>query len=110
MPGAADFCCSAPLLRVAQALRIQCVGAARRTRGRAVIKREECMFNGKKRFGLATLACVSLAIAFSAPAAAWNRGAVQPFALLPEGAHMVEGLTVGPDGKVYSPTFNPAGS
>jgi sugar lactone lactonase YvrE len=68
------------------------------------------MFNGKKRFGLATLACVSLAIAFSAPAAAWNRGAVQPFALLPEGAHMVEGLTVGPDGKVYSPTFNPAGS
>ena len=110
MPGAADFCCSVPLLHVAQALRIQCVGAARRTRGRAVIKREEYMFNGKKRFGLATLACVSLAITFSAPAAAWKRGAVQTFALIPSGEPMVEGLAVGPDGKVYSPTFNPTGS
>ena len=104
MPGAADFCCSAPLLHVAQALRIQCVGAARRPRGRAVIKREEYM---KKRFGLATLACVSLAIAFSAPAAAWERGSVDTFALIPSGFPMVEGLTVGPDGKVYTATFNP---
>jgi len=62
------------------------------------------MFNGKKRFGLATLACVSLAIAVSAPAGAWKRGAVQTFALIP-GDLMVEGLAVGPDGKVYSPTF-----
>ena len=68
------------------------------------------MFNGKKRFGLATLACVSLAITFSAPAAAWKRGAVQTFALIPSGEPMVEGLAVGPDGKVYSPTFNPTGS
>jgi sugar lactone lactonase YvrE len=67
------------------------------------------MFNGKKRFGLATLACVSLAIAFSAPAAAWKRGAVQTFALVPTGGQqvLVEGLAVGPDGKVYSPTFDP---
>ena len=66
------------------------------------------MFNGKKRFGLATLACVSLAIAFSAPAAAWKRGAVQTFALVPTGGQqvLVEGLAVGPDGKVYSPTFH----
>ena len=62
------------------------------------------MFNGKKRFGLATLACVGLAIAFTAPAAAWKRGAVQTFALT--GDQMVEGLAVGPDGKVYSPTFH----
>ena len=64
--------------------------------------------NGKKRFGLATLACVSLAIAFSAPAAAWKRGAVQTFALVPTGGQqvLVEGLAVGPDGKVYSPTFH----
>ena len=67
------------------------------------------MFNGKKRFGLATLACVGLAIAFSAPSAAWNRGAVQTFALIPSGL-MVEGLTVGSDGKVYAATVNPNGS
>jgi sugar lactone lactonase YvrE len=30
--------------------------------------------------------------------------------LIPSGLPMVEGLTVGPDGKVYSPTFNPNGS
>jgi DNA-binding beta-propeller fold protein YncE len=64
------------------------------------------MFNLKGRFGLATLACVGLAIAFSAPAAAWKRGAVQTFALIPSGLPMVEGLAVGPDGKVYSPTFH----
>ena len=65
--------------------------------------------NGKKRFGLATLACVSLAIAFSAPATAWKRGAVQTFAVVPTGGQqvLVEGLAVGPDGKVYSPTFDP---
>jgi hypothetical protein len=66
--------------------------------------------NRKRRFSLATLACVGLAIAISTPASAWKRGAVQTFALIPEGQPMVEGLTVGPDGKVYSPTFNPTGS
>ena len=68
------------------------------------------MLNGKGHFGLATLACVGLAIAISnTPAAAWDRGAVQTFAL-PQGAPMVEGLTVGPDGNVYVSSFNPAGS
>ena len=65
----------------------------------------------KGRFGLATCACVGLAIAISAPAAAWNRGAVQTFALIPSipsiSSPKVEGLTVGPDGKVYTATFNP---
>ena len=68
------------------------------------------MFNRKGRFGLATLACVGLAIAISAPAAAWNRGAVQTFALIPSGFPMVEGLAVDSNGNVYSPTFNPTGS
>ena len=69
------------------------------------------MFNRKGRFGLATFACVGLAIAISSTVAvAWNRGAVQIFALIPSGFPMVEGLAVGPDGKVYSPTFNPTGS
>ena len=79
--------------------------------GRAAINREEHMFNGKERLGLATLACVGLAFAISTtPAAAWDRGSVETFALIPSGFPMVEGLAVGPDGKVYSPTFNPTGS
>ena len=68
------------------------------------------MLNGKGRLGLATLACVGLAIAISnTPAAAWKRGAVQTFAL-PQGVPMVEGLTVGRNGNVYVSTFNPTGS
>jgi len=66
------------------------------------------MLNGKGRLGLATFACVGLAIAISTTsAAAWDRGDVDTFALIPSGFPMVEGLTVGPDGKVYSPTFDP---
>ena len=56
------------------------------------------MFIGKLCLSLATLACVALSIAiFNSPAAAWDRGAVQTFAVLPQGVPMVEGLTVGPD-------------
>src|SRR6516162_4932046 len=48
----------------------------------------------KGRFVLATCACVGLAIAISSTlAVAWNRGAVQTFALIPGGVgNMVEGL------------------
>ena len=67
------------------------------------------MLNGKGRLGLATLACVSLAIAISTPAAAWERGEVTNF-LVPSGFPMVEGLTVDSNGNVYTPTFNPTGS
>src|SRR5215831_2564417 len=66
------------------------------------------MFNRKERFGLSTLACVGLAIAITTTsAAAWDRGSVETFTLIPSGFPMVEGLTVGPDGKVYAQTFNP---
>ena len=69
------------------------------------------MLNGNARLAVSTLASVGLAFAISTtPAAAWKRGAVQTFALIPSGLPMVEGLAVGPDGKVYSPTFNPTGS
>jgi streptogramin lyase len=74
--------------------------------------RRSHMLNRKGRLGLATLACVGLAIAISnTPAAAWKRGAVQTFAL-PQGVPMVEGLTVDRrgNGNIYVSTFNPTGS
>jgi len=43
------------------------------------------------------------------PASAWDRGSVQTFAVLPQGAPKVEGLTVGNDGNVYVSTFDPTG-
>jgi len=61
-----------------------------------------------------TLAALMLACAYSAldasPAAAWNRGDVETFAVLPNGAPKIEGLTVADDGNVYVSTFDPTGS
>jgi sugar lactone lactonase YvrE len=74
------------------------------------MNREEYMFNRKGRFGLATFACIGLAIAISSmPAAAWERGSVENFTA-PSGSPMMEGLTVGRDGNVYVSTFDPTGS
>jgi sugar lactone lactonase YvrE len=42
------------------------------------------------------------------PAAAWDRGNVETFAVLPADAPKIEGLTVGNDGNVYVSTFDPA--
>jgi sugar lactone lactonase YvrE len=67
------------------------------------------MLKSKGPLGLATLACVGLAIAISTPAAAWERGTVTNL-FLPSGAPMVEGLTVDSNGNVYTATFNPTGS
>jgi sugar lactone lactonase YvrE len=41
----------------------------------------------------------------AAPASAWNRGNVQVLTVLPAATGSVEGLTVGPDGNIYVPTF-----
>jgi hypothetical protein len=67
------------------------------------------MLKSKGRLGVATLACVGLAIAISTPAAAWERGSVQNFTV-PSGSPMMEGLTVGRDGNVYVSTFDPLGA
>jgi SMP-30/Gluconolactonase/LRE-like region len=67
------------------------------------------MLKRRRRFSLATLACVGLAFAISTPASAWDRGTVEN-RLLPSDSPMAEGLTVGPDGLIYAATFNPTGS
>jgi sugar lactone lactonase YvrE len=62
------------------------------------------------RFGFATAALALTLGAFAtAPAHAWTRGDVDVLAVLPDVTpgvkSSVEGLTVGPDGNIYVPTF-----
>ncbi len=55
------------------------------------------------------LAAAVLGVLAAAPANAWDRGHVDTLAVLPDVtpgvASSVEGLTVGPDGNIYVPTF-----
>src|SRR5262245_47168087 len=62
--------------------------------------------------GLAALTFAGVAglLATMTPAAAWDRGNVDTFAVLPAGAPKIEGLTVGDDGNVYVSTFDPTGT
>jgi sugar lactone lactonase YvrE len=48
---------------------------------------------------------LSLLALAAAPAAAWDRGQVDIFAVLPDGSTGPEGLTVGFDGNIYVTTF-----
>src|SRR5215472_13766703 len=61
-------------------------------------------------FGAAVMAAALLTTAM--PAGAWDRDAVDIFAVLPNGSTGPEGLTVGPDGNVFVTTFgfNSAGA
>jgi sugar lactone lactonase YvrE len=56
------------------------------------------------KIGAAALGLV-LGVLAAAPANAWKRGDVDVLATLPAAAGSVEGLTVGPDGNIYVPTF-----
>jgi hypothetical protein len=44
-------------------------------------------------------------LAVAGNAAAWDRGNVETFAILPDGATGPEWIAVGPDGNVYVTTF-----
>ena len=59
------------------------------------------------RVKIATLICAGFATLLTAagPAAAFDRGTTQLFAVLPAGATGPEGLTVAPNGDVYVATF-----
>lgn len=59
-----------------------------------------------------TCAALLVSVLNQTSAQAWDRGDTDIFAILPDGATGPEGLTVGPDGKVYVTTFgfNAAGS
>ncbi len=58
-----------------------------------------------KRLCAGLAGVLSLLALWAAPAAAWNRGHAEIFAVLPAGSTGPEGLTVGPDGNVYVTTF-----
>jgi sugar lactone lactonase YvrE len=64
------------------------------------------MSHTKGGLRLRAITCASLLILLAAalPAAAWERGDVETFAVLPDGATGPEGITLGPDG-VYVSTF-----
>jgi DNA-binding beta-propeller fold protein YncE len=63
------------------------------------------------RFAAATLA-LAIGVLAALPAHAWKRGDVDVLAVLPFATGSVEGITVGPDGNIYAPTFgfNAAGA
>jgi sugar lactone lactonase YvrE len=56
-----------------------------------------------------TALSLALGVLTAAPASAWDRGDVDVLAVLPDATpghpSSVEGLTVGPDGNIYVPTF-----
>lgn len=56
------------------------------------------------RFAAAAVA-LAIGVLTAGPASAWKRGDVDILATLPFATGSVEGLTVGPDGNIYVPTF-----
>jgi sugar lactone lactonase YvrE len=65
----------------------------------------EIMSNCTQRLSLAAAFAMLSILSSILPASAWDRGEVETFAVLPQGATGPEGITVGPDGNVYVTTF-----
>jgi DNA-binding beta-propeller fold protein YncE len=60
------------------------------------------MNHSTKRMGVASLVGAAfLTVTWNMPATAWDRGNVETFAILPDGATGPEGIAIGPDGNVY---------
>jgi len=58
----------------------------------------------RRRFAAAALG-LAVGVLAAVPASAWRRGEVDVLTTLPFATGSVEGLTVGPDGNIYVPTF-----
>src|SRR5947209_17617750 len=68
--------------------------------------RGKSMQNSLRGLGLAAISGAGLAVMMAnAPAQAWDRGDVDTFAVLPEGATGPEGIAVSASGDVYVATF-----